>query len=765
MWYTFKFFFRSLWQKKTMSMITIGGYAISMAVFLILITFIIGEKNVNKGFKNRENLYRIVRSENESTVPKTLYNDVKEKLPGVDKMCLYTIRKQLYKKGDHQEWASFIATTDDFLDMFSFDFIFQSSDPTLFVKENIILTKEFSERLFSERNPVGEYLEINNNRYTVVGVVNDVPENSSFRFDAFMNVDLAYIHKYNHMGEEEHTLVNSFVMLNPNSNPVEVNIQLSGMISHWEAYKDAKLSLQPLKDIYFNGLSSDQIQHANINLIYLLSSIAIIILLMTVFNYVNLTVSRGYERLNEIGIKKTAGAGKTDIFRQVLTESYFVSLLAMIIALVIISIISPLFTDILGKRIELSSLFSHPLIMVAAILIFFATGILSGIYPALAFSGVSPLQMMAHNKGFKRKGQRAGIIAVQFFVTSVLIISLLIFQKQLGYVKHMDPGFDKEMLVRFNLMGNASQKWEVLRNEILKNPRIISVSASSGSPLQITGWTKGQYDVGSEEKEISIESFSIDEKFVETFGLTLVKGRNIQDADSNVCLINEHLYKNFEWDELTGKELNGNRVVGVVKDFHFKNLYNEIGNLELRQVPKQYASVLNVKINGNILENIEIIRNEYKKVEPEIPFDFRFYDDWLQSMYQKEEKQAKAIRVFSFFAIIISCLGLIGLIEHITNKKVKEIGIRKINGAKINEIIAMLNKKVVLWVTVGFVIACPIAWYAMHKWLENFAYKTELSWWIFALAGLLALGIALLTVSWQSWRAATRNPVEALRYE
>ena len=209
----------------------------------------------------------------------------------------------------------------------------------------------------------------------------------------------------------------------------------------------------------------------------------------------------------------------------------------------------------------------------------------------------------------------------------------------------------------------------------------------------------------------------------------------------------------------------GIELVGVFKDFHYQDLYTEIGNLLLEKGSPRYAYFMNVKINGNISENLEIIENEYRKVEPEAPFEFKFYDDWLQSLYEREEKQAQTVKVFALFAILISCLGLIGLIEHITNKRIKEIGIRKISGAKIVEIVTMLNKTVVQWVLVGFIVSIPISYYAMNKWLQNFAYKTELSWWIFALAGLLALGIALLTVSFQSWKAATRNPVEALRYE
>jgi putative ABC transport system permease protein len=270
--------------------------------------------------------------------------------------------------------------------------------------------------------------------------------------------------------------------------------------------------------------------------------------------------------------------------------------------------------------------------------------------------------------------------------------------------------------------------------------------------------------VNGEDKAISFRSFAVDEDFTKTFGVEILKGRNLRNTDSTACLINEHLYKELGWGDFAGKKIFGNEVVGVVKDFHYENLYTEIGNLQL-QPTRGYASVLNIKMQGNVAQNIDFLKKTYKTIEPEVPLSFKFYDDWIQSMYQKEEKQAQAVGLFALLAIIISCLGLVGTVEHITHKKVKEIGIRKINGATVAEILALLNRGFLLWIAIAFIIAIPIAYYAMNKWLENFAYKTSLSWWIFALAGLLALGIALLTVSWQSWKAATGNPVEALRYE
>jgi len=756
-------FFRSLKKRKTTMAINIGGYAISMAVLLILVSFIIGEKSVNKGFENGKNIYRIMPSDGGSYVPQTLMDDIHSKVPGVEKMCLYGISEQFCKINEKLEQARFINTNDDFLDMFSFRFIHKSSDKTLLVANNIILTKSFSEKLFGRKNPVGESMQIGNKTYYVVGVVNDVPKYASFRFDALAPISFfcPYSMGFN---TENHDMYCSFLQLGQGVDYEKTNIQVAGMIKHWTAFKDITLSLQPLRKVYFSSLNGDEMEHANVKLIYLLSSIAMVIFFMTIFNYTNLTLANSYDRMKEIGIKKTNGASRMEIFRQFITESLLVSFLSMFIAVLVSFAIDPIFSGILGKNIDLNSLFSQPLVIIAGILLFFCTGILSGIYPAFVFSGMSPLQMISQQTVSKKRGNRESMVAVQFLITTVLIISLLFIQKQLAFVKHSDLGFDKELMVRLDLTGGTSSKKDVLKNELLRNPDIVSVSGTSGSPMETVGSGSGTFQVNGEDKMISFQSFSIDEDFMKTFGIEVIKGRNLRNIDLTGCLINEHLYKELGWSDLAEKTIFGKDIIGVVKNFHYENLYTEIGNLQM-QMDGSSARVLNIKMHGNIAQNLDFIKKTYQAIEPEFPFSFKFYDDWIQSMYQKEEKQAQAIGLFSLLAIIISCLGLIGTVEHITHKKVKEIGIRKVNGARISEVLIMLNKDFVKWVVIAFVIATPISYYAMNKWLENFAYKTELSWWIFALAGLLALGIAILTMCWQSWKAATRNPVESLRNE
>ncbi len=764
MWYTLKLFLRSVKREKTISTITIGGYAISMAVIFILVSFIISEKSINKSFPNMEDIYRIKRGVKNAMVPETLLEDVKREVPGIEKMCLYSIGDALYKVDDKKITASFAAANNDFLDIFSFHFISKSGNPTLEVKDNIILTKSLSNKIFGPKNPVGEILEVENEQFNIVGVITDVPENASFSFDAITSLNRAVSKNSMGYNNEHHNLFKSFVQLEPNANPEDVDSRISGMLSHWQAFKDDKLSLQPFKEVYFDIPLNDDMDHANVGMIYLLSCIAVIILFMTIFNYVNLTVSRGYERLSEIGIKKTTGASKRNIFNQFINESLFICSIAMALALFLGTLFSPLFSNLLGKKIEIFQLFSQPLIILSGLSVFLLIGFISGLYPALVISGISPIKILNHQGVSKRRNNRAGIIVVQFLITIILTTSLLVINKQITFVKNKNMGFDQDLMIKLNLNGNSASKWEVLKNKLLSNPSIVSVTASHGTPLAIYGTAGGRIKDAGDKKVENIRDISIDQDFIKTFGLTLMEGRNIEATDSNACLINEQLLNELGWDDFEGKKVLGSRVIGIVKDFNYLNLNNKIGFLRLSKLNGNPTD-LSIKISGDIAKNLKYIQQQFQNIEPGTPFNYRFYEDWVQSMYQKQEEQAYAVKLFAILAIIISCLGLIGLAENVTNKKVKEIGIRKVNGARITEILAMLNKDLIKWVIIAFGFALPISYITMHLWLKSFAYKTSLSWWIFALAGLLALGIALLTVSFQSWKAATKNPVESLRHE
>jgi putative ABC transport system permease protein len=359
------------------------------------------------------------------------------------------------------------------------------------------------------------------------------------------------------------------------------------------------------------------------------------------------------------------------------------------------------------------------------------------------------------------------MLTFQLTASIALIAVVMIIFKQLSYIKHSDMGFDREMLVRIDIPYDF-QKTETLLQEISNLSFVKGNTISTGCP----GMINNKYGSNSGEKSFDINCIPVGNNYIETMGIELLEGRNFLESDLNKsCLINEEALKQFGWDSFEGKKFNngqegGYNVVGIIKDFKFESYHSTVEPLALLFDGAAYVNVLSVRLSpGNTGQQIAQIGKIWKTISPYEPMNLMFYDDYFQSMYAKEEKLASSITFFSLIAVVLTCMGILGQIFMICLNRIKEIGIRKINGAKVSEILTMLNRDFIKWVAIAFVIATPIAYYAMNKWLENFAYKTELSWWIFALAGLLALGIALLTVSWQSWRAATRNPVEALRYE
>lgn len=760
-----KLYFRSLSKRKVLSLITIGGFTISMTVIILLVIFITEERNTDKSITDVENIYRLKRGK-ETLLPISLIDDVSSQVPGVKNICMYSLRENLFNMGSVKTDVKCLATNDAFLDIFSFDFVYRAAHPTVNIKDNVIITKSFCEKWFGDKNPVGEILKGDYMDLNIVGVINDPPGNSSLQFDIIYGLDRGWaFHTGSKEYNETHKLFNSFVQINENADPLIISSQITRIINKWHYFSDDKVSLQPFLDVYFDtSTPGDYLLHANVSMLYLLSSIAILILFMTIFNYVNLTVSAGYQRIKEIGIRKTAGAANLNIFLQFLNEGILVTLVSFGLAILLSILISPVLSGILGKEINTSSLFSVPQVWITVLIVFSLTGIISGIFPALAFYRFSPQRLITRNMQTGKSNPMGAIIAVQFLIAITLISSAFFIQKQIGFIKHKDLGFQKDLVIRLNLQGEAISRSDVLKQTLLSNPNIVAVAGSRGSIMDFEGTGTHEIEVNGGKKNVGWRMFGIDEDFVGLFGLQIIEGKNIDYSGREPkCLINEWYYKNLDWDSFEGKKIAGCEVVGIVKDIFFDNLHQELGFLVLWGV--QGPDVLNIRINGNVPENIEFIKKCYSEIEPSTSVDFAFYNDWIQSMYQKEEKEARTVGIFASFALIIACLGLIGLIELTTNKRIKEIGIRKVNGARVSEILAMLNKSIVKWVVIAFLAATPIAFYAMHRWLESFAYKTELSWWVFSLAGLMALGIALLTVSFQSWKAATRNPIESLRYE
>jgi len=534
-----------------------------------------------------------------------------------------------------------------------------------------------------------------------------------------------------------------------------------------------KASLMELRDIHlYDRTTGAETKQGNPGLLKLLTGIALIILILAIINYINLTVAQQNKRSKDTGLKKAIGAGRTTILIQYLSESVIVIMLAFISGIFLLWLLMPFYQTIFNTATDIKILFKTPFIYILPLTVLII-GVLSGSGPAVILSGISPVKILSghHVLKVKKNWLRNILTIFQFTISIILIFCVIVVQRQISFVKHKNPGFKEEQLLRIdipNIRETDLQKTNVLFGEFRKSPYIINLTASAGVPGEIR-MSMGS-NMENNKNNIGVPCIMVDTTFLETFGLKITRGRNLLPGDyEKVCLINEAAYKHFEFQDLENKRFNnfgGFDIIGVVNDFQYSSLHKTIGPVCLMFTAKNPATSLSLRFAPNgAAPGMQYIQDKWQEILPGYPLKYQFYDDWFDSMYKSEEYFSRTISLFAILAVIISCIGILGLAIFSSERRTKEIGVRKINGARISEIMILLNRDIIVLLAIAFVIAAPVAWYAMNKWLQSFAYRTELAWWIFALSGLLAFVVALLTVSLQSWGAATRNPVEALRYE
>jgi putative ABC transport system permease protein len=543
---------------------------------------------------------------------------------------------------------------------------------------------------------------------------------------------------------------------------------------------------QPLADIHLYSDYPDDYYSRNpgsSRYVWIFSGLALIIILMASLNFSALSVARSSERSVEIGVKKVTGGSRISIFTQFMTESVFQTFAATVLAIIIVWFILPWFNSISEKELIIN--FSLRLI-INIFLLTSLVGFFAGLYPSLYLSSFNPIGIFRGGtiSGSKNNFIRL-LVMVQFTIAIFFIISTTVFIKQLSYIHNKDLGIDGN-----NVIVIPTGLWygnKEFKEELLRNPRIISVSASTSAPIE-GGFKRGlPLSHQGRTDTLQVNHFFVDEDFAKTYKLKITKGQFLQMSSgayweeigkvsknkkegneytiSIPVVINETADKMLGFDDPIGQRIGNNVIVGVVKDFNFRSLHYTIEPLILSNNPEA-INTMNVRIApGNTSETLNYIRDTYKKHRDDREFSYRFFDDIKNGKYQSETRLRDITIAFALLAIVISVLGILGMAIFSIDRRTKEIGIRRVAGAKSSEILILLNKEFIIWVVVAFIIACPVAWYTMQKWLQNFVYKTGVNWWIFALSGIIAFVIALLTVSWQSWRAAIRNPVDALRYE
>jgi len=768
-----KLAFRNVLKNKVYSALIIGGFSIGFTACILIALFYNVEHNVDKQFPNYENIYRLYDVKNAKCgLNYNFLEPLSKDYPEILNVCpmeyssnyRFTIKNP---ETNSYVWVQhIIITTNNFFDIFSVSVVASLSQFPFKDLNSAVISESTAKRFFGDENPLGKTIEEEFFTATVSAVVKDLPENSSFTAEIFLNSD----NKNFQMSQECNNNVciyptSFFLLLKKGINSNLLSQKINSTLN--EKTSTDSLALQKLSDIYLSkALVQDEHAKGSSKTLLVFLTVAFLIIVLSSINYLNYTVSLQYSKLKEIGISKTNGANKKQLVNNLLIEVTIGILISLIISVLLTSAFLP-YTDVLfGRKVSLSDVNFYQLIpvFIAAIL---GIIILNSLAPIYVLSRFSITEFLSGNK--KRNGKQVGrqvMLIFQLTVSIALIAIVMIIFKQLKYIKHYDLGYSAEQLVRLDLP-YLYEKPSVVKNEMEKLPFVINAALSDGYPGQI----KLMMGDGTEENRFMLNCIFISDDYLKTMGMQLLQGRNFLPSDKdNACIMNEEAVKQYGWESIQDKVYhNGNddgyHVIGVVKNFNVESLHKAISPVVLLYNPDHRFANLSLRLSpGNVGQQMDRIKQVWNKTVA-YPMNFTFYSDQVQAMYNKEEKLAKSITFFSFIAVILTCMGLLGQFFLISLNRTKEIGIRKVNGANVFEILLLLNKNFLTWVLVSFVIAVPVAFYIMRLWLQNFAYKTTLSWWVFALAGIIPFAIEILTVSWLSWRAAVANPIESLRYE
>ncbi len=776
--------FRNLRKNKLLSFLNIAGLGAGLTVAILIFNYAYREFQADKRHKQLENIY-VVQNKNSARVHYEMASLFAEQISGIKYITEVSSNmkdKFILKYNNNTAIKSDLIFTDNnFTKIFSFDLVSGNLKDALASPKSIVLTESEAKLLFNDESPIGKVLSVRGvyeffgeSDVEVKAVIKDLPKNSNLQFKAIVSQSttkdmMPWIKECIWSCQN----VQNYALLEVGQDPKILASHMNRQLRPFIPEKiECDFSLLPYADVYFTNIRDD-FKHGNIKLISTLAFLALLILLIAIINNINLSMADRAKRLNEVGVKKIFGVKPAQLIFQFVGESIVISFIAIVFAVFIAQVLTPSINRlsiIQLPYLPLSSIQFWTVIICSSIII----GFLSGFIPALGFSKFKPLSLITGRSKSQIQGfnLKRGLIVFQFTISIILIICTFIVTRQLSLFRNSDMGFETNNIINIQL--SPEVKPTIFKELLSQNPGVTDVSFSRWFPGNIQETWGTTLIINGIEREVSFAAENADANYIDLMGLEIVQGRKFSEnlqSDVGTAILNEAAVKAFGLNDpfnVVFKKGEANKVIGVVKDFNFQSLHNPIKPLIIFCIDKRFFSV-NVKLAaGNfnsVSETLSRIKKNWSEVSPNYPFDYTFIDQEIENLYKSEMVFEKIFSYGSAFAIFISCLGLFGLVLGSTEQRRKEIGIRKVNGAKVSEILTMLNKDFVKWVVIAFVIATPISYYAMNKWLESFAYKTSLSWWIFALSGILALGISLLTVSWQSWRAATRNPVEALRYE
>jgi putative ABC transport system permease protein len=798
-WNYLKVAVRRIKREKGYTFINITGLAIGMACTILIFLWVQHQRSFDRFHKNAGQICRVYYT-NEAFEGSAIY------LPGLLTEYLKDTYPEIIDATNYKHWKRKVAVGDksylstgsyvdpSFFRMFTFPFIKGNPDTVLHNPYSIVITEDLAGKLFGEDDPLGKtisyYVFAQKIDLEVTGVVQNVPKNSHMQFDFLIPYEIGY----DWMKTWNNNSGWIYVMLNPNSSYQDVSAKIAGSLKIHRPESADVVHLQPLERIHlYSPRGVGQIVY-----VYIFSVMALIVLLIACVNFMNLSTARSEKRFKEIGIKKVVGSSRSQLIRQFLTESIVMAFMALVIALILVQIFLPSINAMLGIQLELSFTGTFILILIAIALF---TGLFAGSYPAFFLSAVHPVAIIKGQFSLKSvfkktsKGKttastkgtslRKILVVGQFSFSIFFVICVVVIHQQLNFIRNRDLGFDKDHVIVVESMGELKQNGHIIKRELLQYPEIQGVTFGAFSPFD---WESAASTIRMDwtgkttELEFAIGENYVDYDYADTLGLSMVRGRFLsKDFPTDAleaCIVNEATVTAMALEDPIGKKITWNpgterkssrTIVGVVRDFNTQSLHAEIKPFVLMPIEPMSQGMSNymyIKIRSeNISQTISLIGGKIREIVPNDPFIHYFLDEEMNKLYGAEQLTGKLTRYVSFLAIFISCLGLLALAFFSVERRTKEIGIRKVLGSSVFQITLMLTRDFARWVMLANIIAWPLAYFALTKWLANFAFRIGIKWWVFLLAGAIALVIATFVVSYQTIRAATANPVDSLRYE
>jgi len=794
---------RNLRKHKGYTFINITGLAVGLACCLLIVLFVRDELSYDRYHDNADRIYRItldaLLGEQEIHGPispapmaQALVNDFPEV---VQATRLFTFRDKTLVRYEDNRFVEerFFFGDSTFFEVFTFPFLQGDPETALVEPNTVVLTESTARKYFGQQNPIGQTLRVNERTdYEVTGVMADVPTNSHFHFD-FLGSLGTLDNSRNPMWVSNN--FRTYFLLADGHSPEALQAKFPAMVKNYAGPQVEQFlgitidqffasggrfafQIQALTDVHLHSQLDFEIEpNGDITYVYAFSVVAFLILLIACINFMNLATARSANRAKEVGVRKVLGSNRRQLTLQFLMESMLLSVIALGVALVLAAVLLPVFNSLSGKALQIDYLDGFMLSGVIGLAVL--VGLLAGSYPAFFLASFSIVNVLKGRGlvGMKSSGLRSGLVVFQFVISIALMIGTAMVYRQVDFIQNKRLGFDKEhviVLERFNALGPQQQAF---KQQIQQHPNVVAVAAANTLPGRSFGDTSFIPEGAPPEEILSLRLLYTDFDLLETLNLELVDGRFFSRdfaTDSAAVVLNEAAVKELGWTEAVGKRLvspsfNGEEtefitVVGVVKDFHFQSLREAIRPLGL--FIGRNLNYLAVRIQpGDISGTLAAFETQWKTFAPGQPFTYSFLDRDVDALYQADQRTGSLFGTFALLAIMIACLGLFGLAAFTAEQRTKEIGVRKVLGASVGGIVLLLSKEFTKLVALAFVVAAPLAYFATNRWLQDFAFQADFSWWIFVLAGLAALTIAWLTVSYQSIRAALTNPVEALRYE